>query len=267
MRVRAVFTDLDGTLLEPDGSVCEEALAALTELREMGVPVCPLTSKTASELASIMEMLGLATPAGFENGAGVLLSDGKVELQPSAVPVAELVALLAKARGETGAPVRTILELADEELSALTDVRGSALPAARARQATLPLLVEGSWDDALRAALGPSRRLRLIRGNKFLHLQGDHDKISVLSRLVQLLGQGTGVTVACGDSPNDAELLARADVSIIVPGAGGPHPALLRRFPHARVAPFPHARGWAASVLSIVQEAEAWGGRAGQNGG
>jgi len=255
MRVRAVFTDLDGTLLEPDGSVCEDALAALTELRELRVPVCPLTSKTASELALIMEMLGLATPAGFENGAGILLSDGTLELQPTAVPVAELVALLARARGETGAPVRTILELPDEELSALTGLRGKSLTAARARQATLPLLVEGSWDETLRAALVPSRHLHLIRGNKFLHLQGDHDKITVLPRLIELLDQDVGVTVACGDSPNDAELLARADVPIIVPGAGGPHPELVRGFPHARVAPLPHGRGWAASVRSIVREA------------
>jgi hydroxymethylpyrimidine pyrophosphatase-like HAD family hydrolase len=38
VRVRAVFTDLDGTLLEPDGSVCDEALGILTELREARVP-------------------------------------------------------------------------------------------------------------------------------------------------------------------------------------------------------------------------------------
>jgi mannosyl-3-phosphoglycerate phosphatase len=267
MKVRVIFTDLDGTLLELNGTICQEALDALAQLSQIGVPVCPLTSKTAAELASIMDMLGLATPAGFENGAGVLLSDGTLELQPSAVPVAELVALLARARGETGAPVRTILELADGELSALTGLRGEALSAARARQATLPLLVERSWDERLRAALGPSGRLRLIRGNKFLHLQGDHDKVSVLPRLVQLLGQGTGVTVACGDSPNDAELLAHADVQVIVPGAGGPNPDLVRGSPHARVAPLPHGRGWAASVRAIVSEAEAWGPRATQNGG
>jgi mannosyl-3-phosphoglycerate phosphatase len=267
MKIHAIFTDLDGTLLEPDGSICEEALDALVQLREMGVPVCPLTSKTAAELGSIMAILGLATPAGFENGAGVLLSDGALELQPSAVPVAELVTVLVKARGETGAPVRTILELADEELSALTGLRGVALSAARTRQATLPLLVEGSWDDALRTALDPSLSLRLIRGNKFLHLQGDHDKISVLPRLVELLGQGTGVTVACGDSPNDAELLAHADIPVIVPGTGGPHPDLVCDVPHARVARLPHGRGWAASVRSIIREAEAYEPRATKNGG
>lgn len=257
MRVHAVFTDLDGTLLEPDGSVCAEVLAVLTELRKARVPVCPLTSKTAAELRSIMAMLGLATPAGLENGAGVLLGDGKVELQPAAVPVVELVAFLVQARVETGAPVRTILELPDDELSVFTGLRSGALSAARARQATLPLVVEASWDDTLRAALVPSRPLRLIRGNKFLHLQGDHDKITVLPRLIELLGGKTGVTVACGDSPNDAELLAQADVPIIVPGRDGPHPELARIVRHARVAPLPHGRGWAASMRHILTQADA----------
>lgn len=257
MRVRAVFTDLDGTLLEPDGSVCDEVFAVLTELREARVPVCPLTSKTASELASIMAMLGLATPAGLENGAGVLLGDDKVELHPAAVPVVELVTSLVRARVETGAPVRTILELRDDELSVFTGLRGGALSAARARQATLPLVVEGSWDDTLRAALVPSWPLRLIRGNKFLHLQGDHDKITVVPRLIELLGRNAGVTVACGDSPNDAQLLAWADVPIIVPGRDGPHPELARVVRHARVAPLPHGRGWAASLRHILSQADA----------
>ena len=256
MRIRAVFTDLDGTLLERDGSVCDEVLAVLSELRDAGVPVCPLTSKTAAELGPIMEMLGLATPAGLENGAGILLGDERVELHRAAVPVEELVASIGQARVETGAPVRTILELRDEELSVFTGLRDGALLAARARQATLPLVVDDSWDATLRAALVRSRPLRLIRGNKFLHLQGAHDKITVLPRLIELLGGGAGVTVACGDSPNDTELLAHADVPVIVPGRDGPHPELTRVVRHARVAPLPHGRGWAASLRQILSQAD-----------
>jgi mannosyl-3-phosphoglycerate phosphatase len=257
VRIRAVFTDLDGTLLEPDGSVCDEVLAVLCELRDARVPVCPLTSKTAAELGPIMAMLGLATPAGLENGAGVLLAEDRVELHRAAVPVEELVASLMRARAETGAPVRTILELRDDELSVFTGLRDGALSAARARQATLPLVVEDSWDDTLRTALVPSRPLRLIRGNKFLHLQGDHDKVTVLPQLIELLGGNSGVMVACGDSPNDTQLLAQADVPVIVPGRDGPHPELTRVVRHARVAPLPHGRGWAASLRHILAQADA----------
>jgi mannosyl-3-phosphoglycerate phosphatase len=250
--VSVIFTDLDGTLLEPDGSACKEVQSALAELRELNVPVCPLTSKTAAELAAVREMLDLGTPAGFENGAGVLHTNGASELQKAAVPLPKLVSILERARRETGAPVRTILELADGELAALTGLEGAALRAARARQATLPLVVDPAWDEPLRRALAPVSNLRIVRGNRFLHLQGDHDKSTVLPRLRDLVGDRAGLTVACGDSPNDAELLARADIAVIVPGVRGPNQELVRSFSHARVAPLPHGRGWATVVHQIV---------------
>ena len=46
MKVRAIFTDLDGTLLEPDGSLRAEAFAEIQRLNAGGIPVCLVTSKT-----------------------------------------------------------------------------------------------------------------------------------------------------------------------------------------------------------------------------
>ncbi len=254
MRVRAVLTDLDGTLLEPDGSVCAEVRVVLAELARLAVPVCPLTSKTASEVRAIVQTLGLDAPASFENGAGVLHQDDTVELRPGAVPLAELVTVAVLVRTATGAPLRSILELADAELTALTGLRGVQLAAARDRRATLPLVVDAAWDDVFRAALPALPPLRVVRGNRFLHLQGAHDKGGAVPRLIELSPDRVGATVACGDSPNDAELLARADVPVIVPGAAGPNPDLVGRFPGARVAPLPNGRGWAAIISELLAE-------------
>ena len=84
MRIGAILTDLDGTLLEPDGTLLEEVGAFLRLITEAGVPVCAVTSKTVGEIADIRRRAGLATPSGFENGAGVQHTDGRVELLPSA---------------------------------------------------------------------------------------------------------------------------------------------------------------------------------------
>ena len=65
MKLRVVFSDLDGTMLEPDGSVREEVLAQVARLVRLGVPVCPVTSKTAAELRLLVARLGLAGPSGF----------------------------------------------------------------------------------------------------------------------------------------------------------------------------------------------------------
>jgi mannosyl-3-phosphoglycerate phosphatase len=256
VRVRAVLTDLDGTLLEPDGTLATEAVAALAALAGAGVPVCPITSKTAAELAPIMARLGLTTPAGFENGAGIRRADGLTELLPAAVPLETLLAVFAALRHKSGAPARSMLELGDDELGALTGLAGVALAGARTRLASLPLVVETRWDDALRAALPDSPRLCLVRGNRFLHLQGNHGKGDAAARVLQLAGRSDGAVVACGDAPNDAELLAAADIAVIVPSRGGPNSGLVGLRADARVAPRPHGRGWAAAMMALLDEAE-----------
>jgi len=247
-----VLTDLDGTLLEPDGSLAPEAADALAALAEASVPVCPITSKTAAELGPIMARLRLAGPAGFENGGGVRQRDGRMEILEGAVPLADLLAIFAEVRRRTGAPARTLLELDDRELGALTGLRGTELSAARCRQTTLPLVVDREWDDRLRAALPSAPGILLLRGNRFLHMQGQHTKATAARRIAERVGGPGGVMVALGDAPNDADLLEFAEIAVIVPGLAGPNPELLALVPRARVAAAAHGRGWAAAVGALL---------------
>ena len=81
-----IFTDLDGTLLEEDGSLSPEARAALNALNLRGVRVVPLTSKTRLELDRWLENLGGERWGAFENGAGLITPAG-IEVLPGALPV------------------------------------------------------------------------------------------------------------------------------------------------------------------------------------
>jgi mannosyl-3-phosphoglycerate phosphatase len=254
MKIRAVFTDLDGTLLEPDMSVHRDVPGMLARLAAAGVPVCPVTSKTPAELGRICRGLGVTAPGGFENGAGIWQPGGQVRLGSSAVPVAELRRVIVALRARTGVELRSLSDLTDRQLAVLTGLRDNELAEARQRLATVPLLVNPAHDERLRAALPAEPRLRLLRGNRFLHLQGDHDKGDAVGLLLRALGPGEGVTVACGDAPNDVELLAAADVPVIVPSGRGPHPRLVKHFPHALVAPYPHGQGWAGVLCSLLED-------------
>ncbi len=252
MRIGIVVTDLDGTLLEPDGTVTPEARHALSRLAASGVPVCPVTSKTVGELAAVAATLDVAPWAGFENGAGVAHAGRVAELHPGAVPCDRLREALVEMRRSTGAPVRSLAEIEDDELRRLTGLDGPRIAAVRRRQATLPLVVDRAWDDILRSALPEDPRLRLVRGDRFLHLQGRHSKGDVVPRLVALASTGTGPVVACGDAPNDTELLAAADIAVIVPGRDGPDRDLAATFPAAIVAPYPCGRGWATALSELA---------------
>jgi mannosyl-3-phosphoglycerate phosphatase len=256
MKIRAVLTDLDGTLLEPDTTVHRDVPEVLSRLGALGIPVCPVTSKTPAELELVFRDLSLTGPAGFENGAGIWHADGLLSLVAAAVPMAELRQVLVALRGRTTVPFRSFKDLSDRKLAAITGLLQEGVKAARQRIATMPLLVDPIHDETLRAALPVDPPVRLIRGNRFLHLQGWHDKADAVSLLLEALGPGDGVTVACGDAPNDSGLLAAADVQVIVPSARGPHPALIERFPNAPVAPLPNGRGWAAAIASLLGMAE-----------
>ncbi len=252
VKIRAVLTDLDGTLLEPDGSVRPEPLAMLARLRAAGVRVFAVTSKTAAEIAELRGLLGLDTPAGFENGAGVIFANGTVEVLDEAVPVSRLTPVAAEVRRATSAPLRTLAELSDEEVVSLTGLPPHRIAPLRQRVATLPLVVEGTWDEILRAALPEEPRVLLVRGNRFLYMQGRHEKTAVVPRLLAAYGEGEGAVVACGDAPNDAALLAAADVAVVVPGERGPHPGVLAARPSLIVAAFPHGRGWAEALGRLL---------------
>jgi mannosyl-3-phosphoglycerate phosphatase len=248
MIVRAILTDLDGTLLEPDGTVCPEVLEALALLQQRRVPVLPVSSKTAAEVRGILARVGLPGPAGFENGAGVVTVAGEVMLRPAALSAERLREVALELRRQTGCGLRTMEEMGDVELSALTGLTGEEVRLARQRQATLPLLVGQEWDAVLREAAPEG--VMLVRGNRFLHLQGRHTKADVVPALLATV-PGHGAVVGCGDSPNDCELLQRVDVPVIVPSTAGAHAVLRGAFPDALVAPVPHGRGWARAVLAL----------------
>jgi mannosyl-3-phosphoglycerate phosphatase len=256
MKIRAVFTDLDGTLLESDGSLHPDVLRMLSHLDSQGIRVCPVTSKTPAELDALRSQFELRGPFGFENGAGVMLGDGSIELSLAAVPVPELRVVLDELRALTGIHIRSAEELSDEELASITGLAGDLIPRVRFRSATLPLVVDPAYDEALRRVLPCDPPARLIRGNRFLHLQGKHDKADVVDQLLRHFGETEGRIVACGDAPNDAGLLARADIAVIVPSAQGPNETLLNLFPHARIAPKPHGRGWAIVISALLEEDE-----------
>jgi mannosyl-3-phosphoglycerate phosphatase len=62
-----VFTDLDGTLL--DHHTYAPALEAMQTMKEQGVPLIPITSKTVAETTTFFSRCGLRMPFIAENGA------------------------------------------------------------------------------------------------------------------------------------------------------------------------------------------------------
>ena len=71
-----VFTDLDGSLLDGTTYSYEAATPALTALRELGIPLVLVSSKTRAEMEPLRERLGHHDPFIVENGGAVFVPHG-----------------------------------------------------------------------------------------------------------------------------------------------------------------------------------------------
>src|SRR5690554_6819305 len=77
LQPRLIVTELEGLLLDHHSYDFVPAAPWLSSLKQMGVPVIPVTSKTRAELLPLREALGLtATPFSAENGAVIGLPPG-----------------------------------------------------------------------------------------------------------------------------------------------------------------------------------------------
>lgn len=253
MRLGAVLTDLDGTLLEHGGVLGPEAREAIGELRRRGIPVVPLTSKTEVELGELLAQLDSGGLGGFENGAGVV-GPGGVEVSRRALPVELLGRHLAALSRLSGVLLRSLPELTVAEIVRITGLAEAQVPSMLARRFGLPFLAPEGAGEALVAAAARMTGVRLTRGGLFWHLSGPHGKEDALELL---LGAGlvSRPVAGLGDAPNDAGFLARCDVAVLVPGVSGAVDAVLAAaVPGGREAPFPAGRGWAAAVREILRE-------------
>lgn len=238
LQPRLVVTDLDGSLLDHHSYDFTPAAPWLARLKQMGVPVIPVTSKTRAELLPLREALGLtATPFIAENGAVIGLPPGwcharldrpgsgldGVVIKHPGVDVGFIRARLKVWRERLNIRFTRMGELSVAEVMELTGLDEDRARDARQREGSEPLLWEDSSAalDTFRAALeGDS--LQLTQGGRFWHVMGrSADKGAAVEWLVKrftaLRGQPP-LSLGLGDGPNDITMLEAVDQAVVIRG-------------------------------------------------
>jgi mannosyl-3-phosphoglycerate phosphatase len=263
-----IFTDLDGTLLDPVTYSWEAARPALNLIKQKAIPLIFCSSKTRAEIEVIRAKIGNYDPFITENGGAIFIpehyfafsfpfnkkiaDDRAIELGK---PYMELRQAIQAVSQKSGVPLRGYGDLSPEEIAAQTGLSVEEARLAKQREYDEPFILTGNDEEK-------SRILRLIeqqgltwtRGSRYHHLMGDNDKGRAVKILIGLFRQqwGTVTTIAIGDSPNDLPMLQAVDHPVLVQKAGGRYDEKVA-LPNLQRANGIGPIGWNEAVLELLE--------------
>lgn len=250
----AVFTDLDGTLLDHDTYSFEAALPALAALKERSIPLILASSKTEAEMRPIASALRLETPMIVENGAGIAGIDAQQGEGDSVHErIRAVLSTLPLASHFTG-----FADWSVEEVAHKTGLSPEKAALARLRRFSEPGLWDGSEEERnVFAGQLAAHGLTAVQGGRFLTIMPPVSKAEAMRRVAARLceSQASPVfTVALGDAPNDLAMLKAADLGVIV---ANPHHAPLpvterERSGHILRSRLPGPAGWNEAILTFL---------------
>ena len=260
----AIFSDLDGTLLDHRSYSFAPAQDALAEAARGHVPVILASSKTAAEIAPLRSDLGLeGWPAIVENGAGLLPAgasdacDGRqaenvggrqdVLRRLESLPIA----LRKRFAGFT--------EWGTAEIARRTGLSMAEAERANTRAFSEPGEFTGdSTDFAHFVAALAERGVQAQRGGRFVALSLGADKAQRMREVLALLGfasRAETYVLALGDGENDIAMLEFADLGVVI---ANPAHAPLPRLASEQAGRILRTRsvgpaGWNACVLAVLR--------------
>jgi len=269
-----IFTDLDGTLLDPQTYTWSPAQEALEEIERLGVPLILVTSKTRAEVELLRRKLGHGHPFITENGGGIFIPQGYFNLRLEgatragryqcialARPYGEVTAALDEIAEEAGASVVGFHQMRVREIAQNTGLSLKQAELAKQREFDEPFFFAGNGEAATQAfeRLARHRGFELAHGGRFWHLFAGSDKGRAVRQLIKLYRQAEHKrfrAIGLGDSENDLPLLAAVDHPILIPTPDGKYSREIEsRLPHLVKAPLPGPAGWNAAVKQVLADA------------
>jgi mannosyl-3-phosphoglycerate phosphatase len=227
-----IFSDLDGTLLDYHTYSFESAQPALDKIKNEGIPLILVSSKTRRELVYYQEELDLkGQPFVVENGSAIFTLPGYF----SGLRRSEVSGYYDRyALGKTYNEIESILKIISEkysynirgfhnasqkEIKEMTGLTESQLQMALSREFSIPLFFDDQAEQILKKEID-SYGLRILYGGRFMHLLSNVDKGEAMKIIMEGYCEREGrydlQSIALGDSLNDFAMLAAADHPFLV---------------------------------------------------
>jgi mannosyl-3-phosphoglycerate phosphatase len=262
-----IFTDLDGTLLDPISYSWKAARSALTVIKKKAIPLVICSSKTRAEIEMIRRSLDNHDPLICENGGGIFIPKNYFGFSfPShketthykiielGAPYAQLRKVLRTVAQQTGVELKGFGDITADEIAAQTGLPIEEAQLAKQREYDEPFILTGN-EEQKKHILQLITRLGLhwTRGSRYYHLTGTHDKGKAVKFLADLYKQKDGkvMTIGLGDSLNDLPMLQVVDYPILVQKPGGQYEESVRLSGLIKAQGI-GPEGWRTAVLKLL---------------
>jgi len=261
-----VFTDLDGTLLDHNSYSVRAALPAIDLLLRRGLPIIPVSSKTAAEVRRWISILSLEGPFICENGCAIFAPvdslsgrpDGAVEDDEEwkislGVGIDEVRRGLEELSESAGFTYRSFSQMSVDELSFLTGLTGEELDECLAREYDEPFIIIGEHNLKLIGRKAAENGFHFTKGGRFYHLTGGCHKGQAVRILANLYREERidPLFVGIGDSFNDLAMFQEVDLAYLVQKPDGTYDPLIPEDAARRI-PGAGPRGWRAAVEEVM---------------
>lgn len=231
-----IFTDLDGTLLDPLTYSYVAAMPLVARLRNKGIPIIFCSSKTHAEQEVYRRKLGLREPFIVEDGGAIFINQGYFSFPYEYHRIVRNYHVI-----ELGMPYREIREKLEEiseknnltitgfgdmdalDIANLTglDVKSAKLAKKREYEETLNL--EGTERD-IKVILSKIEEagLKWSKGGRFYSASRGSDKGKATKIVTELFEKKLGKirTIGIGDSFNDVAMLSQVGFPVLVQKPG-----------------------------------------------
>ncbi len=260
-----IFTDLDGTFLNHHDYSFEASFESLQKIKEAEIPLIFTSSKTKAEVELLQQKVGICEPFIVENGAALFIPEDyqgfdfsflrnyeEKKVMVFGQPYSKVLDFYRLYREEF--TMLGFSDMSDVEVANLTGLNQRSVLLAKQRDFTEPFILKDETKLEELQQLAHCYELKITKGGRFYHLMGElQDKGIAVIETIELFEnfyKDKISSIALGDSQNDAAMLERVDVPILIQKYDGSY--LETDLPNIQKSTYSGSEGWNEMVLKNV---------------
>ena len=268
-----IFTNFDDSLLNQEENNYKLIIPIVEKLKNQGIPLITVTSKTRAEVEDLRSKLGLSDPFIVENGSAVFIPQDNRNWQTEAAILRSdyYVQTLGCSYIEARAGLKIIQstlrinnlkgfgDFEDTEIQSLTRLSKEAARKAKTREFSEPFIAPKNISALELENAAAEFGFRIISGDRFSYVLGNNASITnavqwLMDRYQpEIAGEKAEslVTIGLGNSFQDLEMLEKMDIPVVIANKMGRNSSLVDK--NWKTTNSPGIQGWTEVITELCK--------------